>query len=94
MKMKKMKKKKKNMKKFKKIIKKVIHEYPDIPPENYRQRSTIKQEILIKLIRLDKAGYSPSKKFTMATSYEDLLFEYRRLKRQRDIEKVLNFQER
>ena len=67
------------------------HEYPDIPPENYRERSTIKQEILIKLIRLDKAGYSPSKKFTMATSYEDLLFEYRRLKRQRDIEKSIKF---
>ena len=39
-----------------------------------QEKSTIK--ILIKLIRLDKAGYSPSKKFTMATSYEDLLFEY------------------
>ena len=66
-------------------------EYPDVPPENYRERASIKQEILIKLIRLDKAGYSPSKKFTMASSYEDLLFEYRRLKRQRDIEKSIKF---
>ena len=71
--------------------KKNNNEYPEIPPENYRERNNYKQDMLIKLLRLEKAGYVASKKFTMASSYEDLLFEYNRLNRQRDIEKSIKF---
>jgi hypothetical protein len=64
-------------------------EFPDMAPNNYKERARIKQELLLRLIRLEKSGYSASKKFNMASAYEDLLFEYRRLKKQRDIEKSI-----
>ena len=64
-------------------------EFPDMAPNNYKERARIKQELLLRLIRLEKSGYSASKKFNMASAYEDLLFEYRRIKKQRDIEKSI-----
>lgn len=64
-------------------------EFPDVPPENYKERGRIKQELLLRLLRLDKAGYTASKRYNMASCYDDLLFEYRRLKKQRDIEKSI-----
>ena len=66
-------------------------EYPDVPPQNYSDRSRFKQEMLVKLMRLEKQGYEPSKRFTLASSYDDILFEYRRLKRQRSVEKSIKF---
>ena len=64
-------------------------EFPDMAPNNYKERARIKQELLLRLIRLEKSGYNASKKFNMASAYEDLLFEFRRLKKQRDIEKSI-----
>ena len=64
-------------------------EFPDMAPDNYKERARIKQELLLRLIRLEKSGYNASKKFNMASAYEDLLFEYRRLRKQRDIEKSI-----
>ena len=66
-------------------------EFPDLPPANYGDRARFKQEMLIKLARLEKQGYIPSKRFTLASSYDDILFEYRRLKRQRSVEKSIKF---
>ena len=65
--------------------------FPDIAPKNYRETTKLKQELLYNLARLEKSGYELSKRLTMASSYDDLLFEYRRLKKQRDVESSVKF---
>jgi len=65
--------------------------FPDSPPRDYRERTRLKQELMFNLIRLEKSGYEMSKRLTMASSYDDLLFEFRRLKKQRDVESSIKF---
>jgi len=74
-----------------KVETKKTDEFPDIAPKNYRETTKLKQELLYKLARLDKSGYELSRRLTMASSYDDLLFEYRRLKKQRDVESSVKF---
>ena len=59
--------------------------------KSYEEIQQEKQELLFKLDRLDKAGYKCSRKYTMASNLEDLKFEYKKLKRQRDVEKSIKF---
>ena len=64
-------------------IKKKEMSYEDIQQE--------KQKLLFNLDRLQKQGYPPSKRYSMASSYEDLNYEHERLKKQRDVEKSIKF---
>jgi hypothetical protein len=57
----------------------------------YEQIQKMKAEIIYKLNRLDKLGYKPSRRYSMASNLEDLKFEYNTLKRQRSIEKSVKF---
>ena len=59
--------------------------------KSYEEIQQEKQQLLFNLERLHKQGYPPSKRYTMATSYEDMKFEYDRLKKQRDVEKSIKF---
>jgi len=59
--------------------------------KTYEEIQQEKQKLLFNLERLQKQGFPPSKKYTMASSYEDMLFEHDRLKRQRDVEKSIKF---
>ncbi len=59
--------------------------------KSYEEIQREKQQLLFNLERLQKQGYPPSKKYTMASSYEDMQFEYDRLKKQRDVEKSIKF---
>ena len=58
---------------------------------SYEEIQQEKQKILFNLERIQKQGYPPSKKYSMASSYEDLNYEYERLKKQRDVEKSIKF---
>ena len=58
---------------------------------SYEEIQQEKQKILFNLERLQKQGYPPSKKYSMASAYEDLNYEYERLKKQRDVEKSIKF---
>lgn len=51
-----------------------------------------KQKYLFILDRLAKAGYEPTRKYTMASNYDDIVYEVTRLKRERDIDKSIKFQ--
>jgi hypothetical protein len=62
-----------------------------VKEKTYEEIQQEKQNILFNLERLHKQGYPPSKKYTMASSFEDMKFEYDRLKRQRDVEKSIKF---
>lgn len=59
--------------------------------KSYEEIQREKQQLLFSLERLQKQGYPPSKKYTMASSYEDMQFEHERLKKQRDVEKSIKF---
>ena len=58
---------------------------------SYEQIQKMKADIIYKLNRLDKLGYKPSRRYSMASNLEDLKFEYSTLKRQRSIEKSVKF---
>ena len=59
--------------------------------KTYEEIQQEKQKLLFNLERLQKQGYPPSKRYSMASSYEDMLFEHDRLKKQRDVEKSIKF---
>tara|TARA_Y200000002_G_C22669521_1_gene659363 strand:+ start:582 stop:1856 length:1275 start_codon:yes stop_codon:yes gene_type:complete len=58
---------------------------------SYEEIQQEKQKLLFNLDRLQKQGYPPSKKYSMASSYDDLNYEHERLKKQRDVEKSIKF---
>jgi hypothetical protein len=57
--------------------------------KTYEEIQQEKQQLLFNLERLQKQGYPPSKKYSMASSYEDMKYEHDRLKKQRDVEKSI-----
>jgi hypothetical protein len=61
------------------------------PKKTYEDIQKEKQQYLFELERLNKQGYTASKKYSMASSFEELKFERDRLKKQRDVEKSINF---
>ena len=66
-----------------------------MPPKRHKTPEELeqeKQEFIYRLERLEKNGYKPAKRFTMASNYEDVKFEYERLKKQRDVDNSIKFQ--
>ena len=61
------------------------------PKKTYEDIQKEKQQYLFELERLQKQGYAPSKRYSMASAIEELKFERDRLKKQRDVEKSINF---
>ena len=62
-----------------------------VKQKSYEEIQQEKQKLLFNLERLQKQGYPPSKRYSMASSYEDMQFEHDRLKKQRDVEKSIKF---
>jgi len=60
--------------------------------KTYDEIQQEKQKYLFILDRLIKAGYIPTRKYTMASNLEDIIYEVTRLKRERDIDKSIKFQ--
>jgi len=60
-----------------------------VKQKTYEEIQQEKQDLLFNLDRLHKQGYPPSKKYSMASSYDDIKYEYDRLKKQRDVEKSI-----
>jgi hypothetical protein len=59
--------------------------------KSYEEIQQEKQQMLFDLDRLQKQGYPPSKRYSMASPYEDIKYERDRLKKQRDVEKSIRF---
>lgn len=59
--------------------------------KSYEEIQQEKQDLLFKLDRLTKQGYPPSKRYSMASAYEEIKYEHDRLKKQRDVEKSIRF---
>ncbi len=67
------------------------HGYNNEPTKSYEEIQKEKQQILYELDRLQRQGFAPSKRYTMASTYEDMLYERNKLKKQRDVEKSVKF---
>lgn len=65
---------------------------PPIREKSLEEIAQEKGEMLRRLERLEESGFKPSKKFTMNSSYDEIKFEYERLKNSRDIDKSIKFQ--
>jgi len=59
--------------------------------KTYEEIQEEKQKLLFNLERLQKQGYPPSKRYSMASSFEDIQYEHDRLKKQRDTDKSIKF---
>jgi len=49
--------------------------------ETFAQKQQAKQDLLIKIAALEKKGFEFTKKFTMASNYEEMMFEYTKVKK-------------
>jgi hypothetical protein len=65
--------------------------YMEPQRKSYEEIQREKQEILYELDRLQRQGFPPSKRYTMASTYEDMVYERNKLKKQRDIERSVRF---
>jgi hypothetical protein len=66
--------------------------YMEPQRKSYEEIQREKQEILYELDRLQRQGFPPSKRYTMASTYEDMVYERNKLKKQRDVERSIKFQ--
>jgi hypothetical protein len=56
-------------------------ESEDNEKKNWEERQKLKQDLLIKIQALESKGFEFSKKFSMSSNYDDMLFEYEKIKR-------------
>jgi hypothetical protein len=56
--------------------------YPEQRPnESFEEKQKLKQDLLIKIAALEKKGFEFTKKFTMTSNYEEMMFEYTKIKK-------------
>ena len=65
--------------------------YHESPRKSYEEIQREKQQVLYELDRLQKQGYPASKKYSMASTLEDMIYERDKLKKQRNTEKSIKF---
>ena len=65
--------------------------YMEPQRKSYEEIQREKQDILYELDRLQRQGFPPSRKYTMASTYEDMVYERNKLKKQRDMERSVRF---
>ena len=49
--------------------------------ETFEEKQKMKQDLLIKIAALEKKGFEFTKKFTMTSNYEEMMFEYNKIKK-------------
>ena len=63
----------------------------DQRPKSYEEIQQEKQDLLYKLERMEKNGAKLSRVYTMASNIEDIRMEYNKIKREKDIDKSIQF---
>jgi len=59
--------------------------------KTYEEIQLEKQEFIRRLDRLEKSGYQPSKRYTMQSDYNEIKFEYEKLKAMKDVDSSIKF---
>ena len=67
---------------------------PEKPKESYEDKQKMKQDLLIKIQALEKKGFEFSKKFTMTSNYEEMMFEYQKIKKFVETQAAIKFSRR
>ena len=62
--------------------------------DTYQDTQKLKQDLLIKIQSLEKKGFEFSKKFNMTSNYEDMMFEYEKVKRFIESQAAIKFSRR
>ncbi len=64
------------------------------PKETWEDKQKMKQDLLIKIQSLEKKGFEFSKKFTMTSNYEEMMFEYQKIKKFVETQAAIKFSRR
>jgi len=64
------------------------------PKETWEDKQKMKQDLLIKIQALEKKGFEFSKKFTMTSNYEEMMFEYQKIKKFIESQSAIKFSRR
>jgi len=54
---------------------------PRVKEQSYEEKQKLKQDLLIKIAALEKKGFEFTKKFNMTSNYEEMMFEYEKIKK-------------
>jgi len=64
------------------------------PKETWEDKQKMKQDLLIKIQALEKKGFEFSKKFTMTSNYDEIMFEYQKIKKFIETQAAIKFSRR
>jgi len=64
------------------------------PKDTWEDKQKMKQDLLIKIQALEKKGFEFSKKFTMTSNYEEMMFEYQKIKKFIETQSAIKFSRR
>jgi len=67
---------------------------PPKPKETWEDKQKMKQDLLIKIHALEKKGFEFSKKFNMTSNYEEMMFEYQKIKKFVESQAAIKFSRR
>jgi len=67
---------------------------PQQPKETWEDKQKMKQDLLFKILALEKKGFEFSKKFTMTSNYEEMMFEYQKIKKFVETQAAIKFSRR
>jgi len=62
--------------------------------ESWEDKQKMKQDLLMKIQSLEKKGFEFSKKFTMTSNYEEMMFEYQKIKHFVETQSAIKFSRR
>ena len=67
---------------------------PAIKEKSFEEKQKMKQDLLIKIQAMEKKGFEFSKKFNMTSNYEEMMFEYEKVKRFIESQAAIKFSRR
>ena len=67
---------------------------PQEPKITFEERQKLKQDLLIKIQALEKKGFEFSKKFNMTSNYDEMVFEYEKIKKFIESQGAIKFSRR
>ena len=71
-----------------------ISDQPEDGKLKWEQKQKLKQDLLIKINSLEKKGFEFSKKFNMSSNYEEMMFDYEKVKRFIESQAAIKFSRR
>ena len=72
----------------------IPQQQPPKPKETWEDKQKMKQDLLIKIHALEKKGFEFSKKFNMTSNYEEMMFEYQKIKKFVESQAAIKFSRR